>query len=272
MPKVNSNGIQLHYQIHGEGHPLLLIAGVGYGAWFWEKIIPGLADHYQVISFDNRGAGKSAQPEGPYTVSMMAEDTIGLLEELGGEAVYLLGHSLGGFIAQEVVVRRPDLVSKLILASTNYGGTKVIPITPEALEVLTSREGDPVELVRRGIEISAAPGFADKQPDLVRELTDYRFTNPVPPPQYQAQVNAGAGMGALTEKQVEKRMGGIDVPVLILFGAHDRVVPPGNAELMAEQISDAKIKILPEAGHIFPIEDPAGTVQAVHSFLSENGS
>jgi len=270
MPKADTNGIQLHYQIHGQGHPLLLIAGVGYGAWFWEKIIPGLAEHYQVIAFDNRGAGKSDKPEGPYTVSMMAEDTIGLLETLEIKDVYLLGHSLGGFIAQEVVVQQPDLVSKLILASTNFGGTKVIPITPEALEVLTSREGDPVELVQRGIKISTAPGFVEREQNVVKELTDYRFTNPVPPPQYQAQVTAGAGMAALTDEQVEKRMSGIQVPVLILFGAHDRVVPPGNAELMAEKIPDAEIKFLPEAGHIFPIEKPTETIQAVRSFISNS--
>ena len=270
MPKADTNGIQLHYQVHGQGHPLILIAGVGYGAWFWQKIIPGLAEHYRVIAFDNRGAGESDKPGGPYTVSMMAEDTIGLLEALEIKDAYLVGHSLGGFIAQEVVVQRPDLVSQLILASTNYGGTKVIPITPEALEVLTDREGDPVELVQRGIEISAAPGFGDREPEVVKELTDYRFTNPVPPPQYQAQVNAGAGMGGLTAEQVEKRMSGIEVPVLILFGAHDRVVPPGNAELMAEKIPEAKIKILPDAGHIFPLEAPAETVRVIHSFLSSS--
>ena len=269
MPKADTNGIQIHYEIHGEGHPLVLIAGVGYGAWFWRKILPGLAENYQVIIFDNRGAGKSDQPPGPYTVPMMAEDTIGLLDALGLRNAFLMGHSLGGFIAQEVVVQRPDLVNKLILASTNYGGTNVIPITPEALEVLTSREGDPVELVRRGIEISSAPDFTERSPEVVKELTDYRFTNPVPPPQYQAQVTAGAGMAALTEDQIEERMGGIEVPVLILFGAHDRVVPPGNADLMAEKIPEAEIKILAEVGHIFPVEAPAAAVKAIHNFLSK---
>ena len=139
MPKIESNGIEIYYEIHGSGQPLLLITGLGYGLWYWQKLAAELSDHFQVIVFDNRGAGKSSQPEGPYSVPMMAADTAGLMDALELKGVAVLGHSLGGFIAQELVVSRPDLVGKLILASTNHGGMKVIPITPEALEVMTSR-------------------------------------------------------------------------------------------------------------------------------------
>jgi pimeloyl-ACP methyl ester carboxylesterase len=268
MPTVKANDIELAYEIQGSGPSLVLISGVGYGAWFWHKIVPGLAEHYQVITFDNRGAGGSDKPIGPYSVSMMAADTAGLLDALGIEDAFVMGHSLGGFIAQELIVTRPNLVGKLILASTNYGGQQVIPITPEAMEVLTNRQGDPLELVKRGISIACAPGFAEKQLEIVQELVNYRFMNPVPPAQYQAQVAAGAGMAMLTEQQVEQRMAAIQVPTLILFGEFDRVVPPGNADLMAAKIADAQIEIIPATGHIFPIEDPAATVNAIHTFLS----
>jgi pimeloyl-ACP methyl ester carboxylesterase len=247
----------------------VLIAGVGYGSWFWHKIVPGLAEHYQVIVFDNRGAGGSSHSAGPYTVSMLAADTAGLLDALGIKGAYMMGHSLGGFIAQELIVTRPELVGKLILASTNHGGQQVIPITPEAMEVLTNRQGDIMELVKRGIAIACAPGFVEKQLALVQELVNYRFTNPVPPPQYQAQVAAGASMAALTEAQVEQRMRAIQVPTLILFGEFDMVVPSGNADLMAAKIADAQIEIIPATGHIFPIEDPAATVNVIHKFLEQ---
>jgi pimeloyl-ACP methyl ester carboxylesterase len=78
---------------------------------------------------------------------------------------------------------------------------------------------------------------------------------------------AGAGMATLTDEQVAHRMARIRMPVLILFGEHDRVVPPGNAGLMAESVPDARVKMLPEAGHIFPIEAPGATVEAVVEFL-----
>ncbi|MBI5030604.1 MAG: alpha/beta hydrolase [Chloroflexi bacterium] len=267
MPHVNANGINIAYEITGTGHPLVFITGVGYGKWFWHKVIPGLAEKFQVITFDNRGAGDSDKPDGPYTVPMMAADTAGLLDALNIKGAYVMGHSLGGYIAQELIVTRPDLIDKLILASTNFGGTKVIPITPEAMKVLTDRSGDPVELVKRGISIACAPGFSDRQPQVVQELLQYRFTNPVPPAQYAAQVAAGAGTMAYTDEIVDARMKAIQVPTLLLFGEFDNVVPPGNADLMAQKIASARIKIIPNTGHIFPIEDPATTVQAIIEFL-----
>lgn len=267
MPTLQSNGITLAYEINGEGHPLLLISGVGYGGWFWRKIVPGLAARYRVITFDNRGAGGSDKPAGPYSVPMLAADAAGLLEALAVPSAYVLGHSLGGFIAQELAVTRPHLVSKLILASTNHGGMKVMPITPEALKVLTDRSGDPLELIRRGMALAAAPGFAERQPEVVQELIQYRLSNPVPPAQYTAQVMAGAGMSALSEAQVAERLAAISVPTLILFGEADNVVPPGNAALMADKLPNARTALLPNTGHIFAIEDPAETVQVVSEFL-----
>lgn len=261
--KVTVGEIEMAYEVAGEGHPLLLISGVGYGGWFWHKVVPALAEHFQVVTFDNRGAGGTDKPDGPYTTQMMAADTAGLLDGLGIRKAYVLGHSLGGFIAQELALARPDLVEKLILASTTYGGPNVIPITPEALEVLTKRDGDPVELVQRGIQVACAPGFAERHPEIVQELLQYRLTNPVPPAQYQAQVMAGATHNA------ESRIGQIACPVLVLFGEHDKVVPPGNAELLARKLPNARVKILPNVGHVFPVEDPEATVQAILEFLEE---
>ncbi len=261
VQKAQVGDVQIAYEVAGEGHPLVFISGVGYGGWFWHKIVPPLAEHFQVITFDNRGAGESDKPSGPYTTAMMAADTAGLLDALGIRKAFVLGHSLGGFIAQELTLARPDLVERLILASTTYGGPNVIPITPEALEVLTKRDGDPVELVRRGIQVACAPGFAERHPEVVEELIRYRLTNPVPPAQYQAQVMAGATHNA------ESRISQIACPVLVLFGEHDRVVPPGNAQLLAAKLPSAQVKILPGVGHIFPIEDPQATVEALLEFL-----
>lgn len=268
MQTVQANGIEIAYEINGNGNPLVLVSGVGYGAWFWHRLTPLLAADNMAITFDNRGAGGSTKASGPYTVSQMAADTAGLLRALDIHKAHILGHSLGGFIAQEFAIQYPDMVDKLILASTNYGGTKVIPITPEAMEVLTNRQGDPVELVRRGINIACAPGFSEREPDTVKAIIEYRFTNPVPSEQYQAQVMAGAGMAAFTDEQVDQRVGSIQAPTLILFGEHDKVVPPGNAELMQAKIEGSKVEIIPETGHVFPIEDPITTAKIIRKFLA----
>lgn len=261
MPTLQSNGITLAYEVHGAGQPLVLITGVGYGGWYWRRLVPELAKHFQVITFDNRGAGGSDKPEGPYTTRMMADDTIGLLDGLGLKSACLFGHSLGGFIAQEVALARPDLVSKLILASTTHGGLNVVPISPEALKVLMDRSGDPAELFKRGVAVSTGAGFAERYPDIIEELWAYRMSNPVPPAQYSAQVMAGA------QHNAEARIGDIKCPTLIVFGAEDKVVPPANANLIAAKIEGAQVKLLPGLGHHFPVEDSELTVKVILEFL-----
>src|SRR5512141_1974739 len=103
MPTLQAHGIQIGYETPGSGHPLLLISGVGYSRWFWNKVVPGLSKHFTVITFDNRGAGESTKSDGPYTVPIMAADTAALLDTLRIPSAYVMGHSLGGYIAQELV-------------------------------------------------------------------------------------------------------------------------------------------------------------------------
>lgn len=262
------NGITLACETRGDGPPLVLIAGVGYGAWFWHKIVPALSARFRVITFDNRGAGASDKPPGPYTIAEMADDTAGLLDALRIERASILGHSLGGFIAQDLAARRPDLLSRLILAGTSHGGPSAIPIPEEAVSILLQREGNPFDLFRRGVAVATAPGFLERRPDAVKELLRYRATGPVPPAAYQAQVAAGAAMGLLSDADVTARLSAIRVPTLILFGEHDRVVPTGNAALLARKLPDARITILPGTGHLFPLEDPDATAAAIASFAA----
>ena len=261
MPTLESNGIQMAYELRGDGPPLALISGVGYGGWFWNRLLPRLTPRFSVLTFDNRGAGGSDKPDGPYTTGQLAADTLGLLDALGLGTVFLFGHSLGGFIAQEVALARPGIVRRLILAATTSGGPNVAPISPEALSILMNRGGDPETLVMRGLALATAPGFAQRQPDLAQELLAYRLTGPVPGAQYAAQVMAGA------QHNAESRLAQIACPTLVLFGAEDKVVPPANAELLAGKIGGARVTILPGLGHLFPIEDPALTAEAVVEFL-----
>lgn len=262
MPTVESNGIKIYYEISGTGEPLLLISGLGYCLWQWHKMIPLLAEHFQVIAFDNRGAGQTDKPDGPYTVQMLGADTAGLLDALGLDGVTVMGHSMGGFVAQELTLTRPDLVGRLVLASTNFGGPNHIPITQEAMTVIMDRSGDPLEIIRRGIAVACAPGFMAAQPDVVQELIDYRLTNPVPPAAYQAQTAVGLGLLS-AEAAFEQRLQDVTVPVLILFGEHDKVVPPGNADLLARALPNSSVTILPGAGHMFPVEVPEAATAAI---------
>lgn len=269
MPIVQANGIILSYEVRGRGQPLLLIAGLGYDRWMWHKMVPGLAERFQVITFDNRGVGGSDKSAGPYNAQMLADDTVALLTALGIERAAVMGHSMGGFVAQALVLGRPERVSRLILSATNFGGPRHIPITAEAMAVLTDVSGDPLARLKRGILISCAPGFAESQPEVVAEWLAYRAQNPIEPAAYQAQLAVGLGLLSETAS-FESRLKQVAVPTLILFGEHDNVVPPGNAELLAREIADSTVCILPDAGHFYPLEQPAAAVAAVSDFLSEN--
>ena len=181
MPKAQSNGIELYYEIHGAGQPLVLISGLGYPLWQWHKMVPFLAKHFQVITFDNRGVGQSDKPAGPYTAQMLAADTAGLLDALGIEKAIIAGHSMGGFVAQAMALDFPQKVAKLILCSTNFGGPHHVPVTPEAMKVLTDVTSDALTRFKNGLAVSTAPGWSEKNPEMIEEWIQWRVANPIDP-------------------------------------------------------------------------------------------
>ncbi len=112
MPVTTANGLDLYYELHGQGDPLVLIAGFTCDHTFWEGILGKLAKQFQVLIFDNRGAGRSSCPDLPYTVDDMALDAIALIESLQLKKPHLLGHSLGGCVAQAIAYKKFE-ISKL---------------------------------------------------------------------------------------------------------------------------------------------------------------
>ena len=266
MPKIESNGIELYYETYGgTGKPLVLISGLGYSLWQWHKMVPFLAEYFQVITFDNRGVGQSDKPAGPYNAQMLAADTAGLLDALGIEKAIIMGHSMGGFIAQAMALDFPPKVEKLILCSTNFGGPHSIPVTPEAMKVLSDVTSDALTRFKNGLVVSTAPGWAEKNPRVIDEWVKWRVANPIEPAPYQAQLAIGLSLIA-ESAAFETRLPRLNIPTLILFGAHDKVVPPENASLLSKQIANSKVIIFPDAGHFFPIEIPEAASQAVIEF------
>jgi pimeloyl-ACP methyl ester carboxylesterase len=267
MPKINSNGIGLNYEIHGAGKPLVLISGIGYPLWQWHRMVPHLAKRFQVITYDNRGVGESDRPAGPYSAQMLAADTAGLLQALGLEKAVVMGHSMGGFIAQALALDFPEVVEKLVLASTNFGGPHHVPVTQEAMTVLMDLTSDPLTRFKNGLGISTAPGWADKDPEMIERWVAWRVANPIDPTAYNAQLAIGLGLIPETAA-FENQLPRIQAPTLILSGAHDKVVPPQNASLLAEKIPGSKVVIFPDAGHFFPIEIPEAASKAVIEFAA----
>lgn len=267
MPTLTTNQITLEYDITGSGPALVLIAGLGYDRWMWRRMVPGLAAHFQVITYDNRGVGGSSVPPGPYTAQLMADDLAGLLDGLGVAQTAVMGHSMGGYIAQAFALAYPQRVSRLILSATNFGGPHHIPVTQEALAILMDTASDAATRARNGILVSCAPGFAEREPEFVEEWLARRAAHPITPAGYQAQMGVGLGLMS-AEACFEHKLAAITVPTLILTGDQDKVVPPANVPLLAAQIPGSQTAVIANAGHFFPFEQPDTAVQLITEFLT----
>ena len=125
MPYAEVNGINIYYETHGEGYPVVLISGLGSQGQSWDTQVPIYSKHYKVVVFDNRGAGKTDKPSSPYSTEQMADDTASLMEALLIERAHVVGKSMGGMIAQWLAIKYPQKVSKLVMGCSSASRDKV---------------------------------------------------------------------------------------------------------------------------------------------------
>jgi pimeloyl-ACP methyl ester carboxylesterase len=248
------------YDVDGSGEALLMIQGLGYGRTGWGPAPSRLARRFEVVTFDNRGFGDGEVTPGPYTTAQLAGDALALLDALEIERAHVLGISLGGMIAQELVLSAPERASKLVLCSTTAGGPRAVPM-PEKTVALMGRQADldPQEALRLFVENALSP---DPPPALVDEIVAYRTANPPNGAGWYAQAAAGATHDAFD------RLGEIGVPTLVVHGTADNVVDAGNAPILAEAIPSARLELLDGAGHLLPWERPDEFVALVEEFLA----
>lgn len=264
MPKTNVNDIQMHYEIQGEGEPLLLIAGIGQDHQTWGLMAPQLKTHVQLILPDNRGVGQTDMPDMTYTVELMASDFLALLDTLKIPSAHVAGHSLGAAIAFEMGRGDPERVRKVVMMSGLYPGPQVAMPSPEAMELLTDRSGDPEDLVKRGTRLATAPGFEQRQPALFNMLVQAGLSRTQPPKIYERQSAAG-GLYVQSDHAAE----GFEPPLLLIYGEHDQVAPPENGKRIQSAITEAEMILVPDAGHFLHIEQPGVVADAILDFLED---
>src|SRR6185503_8270987 len=131
--RVLAGALSLHVEQGGSGPPLVLIAGLGYASWCWLELRAELSHDASITAFDNRGTGRSDKPAGPYSIEMLADDVAALMRFLKLDTAHVLGHSMGGYIAQTFALRHPERLRSLILVGTGPGGPGAEPI-PEATQ------------------------------------------------------------------------------------------------------------------------------------------
>jgi pimeloyl-ACP methyl ester carboxylesterase len=256
--------VRIAWERHGSGEPLLLIHGLGYARWGWEPVLPGLAERFDVILFDNRGIGESDAPPGPYTAGEMADDAIQVLDGAGVERAHVVGTSLGGMVAQELALGHPDRVGRLVLACTTPGGPKAHPMPQRTVALMAEAATlEPALALRRFVENALAPATVTGHPELVDRIMAHRLATAQQPAAWAAQAAAGATFDAFD------RLGALAAPALVQHGDEDVVVDPRNADLLVELLPNAHLERLPGTGHLFFWEAPERFVSSVSAFLED---
>jgi pimeloyl-ACP methyl ester carboxylesterase len=252
----------IDYDIHGEGPPLVLINGLGFGRWGFFKQIPAFSRHFRTITFDVRGERHLRGG-----VSDLASELAALIEHLEIGPAHVLGTSLGGFVAQELALKRPELIDRLILVCTSYGLGGPETMSPWAMKDMIGVPSVTVEgAVRRGLEAATSEEYRNERPEEFEQIVGWRLADSSSLSAYYEQIRAGARF------DLSKDVGSITSPTLVLHGSQDSYVPPANAKALASAIPEAKLSMLDNAGHLVFIEKFSDVNRDVVKFLKAPGN
>jgi pimeloyl-ACP methyl ester carboxylesterase len=252
--------VRIHYECQGSGPVLLLLHGIGSNSRAFRHQLTELSDAWTVVAWDAPGYGRSDDPSEPFTLADLADQAVGLLDELEVEQAHVLGVSMGGVIAQLVYHRHSLRVRSLILADTNTGGGGLPE--PERSARVQGRLEALERLGPRGMAEARAPVLLrpDAPADLLADVTDIMAE--VRPAGYRAAAIA------LGQTDVSSLLSRINVPTLVIHGAQDRVVPVETGRMLANSIAGARLVVIPEAGHVANQEQPELFNAAVRQFLA----
>ncbi|MGH7840905.1 MAG: alpha/beta fold hydrolase [Candidatus Binataceae bacterium] len=264
MPHATVNGLSLYYEIQGAGDPLLLAMGLGASSASWDpELIAELGRSFRVITYDNRGTGRSDKPDMPYSLELFAGDAVALIDALGCDRAHLFGPSMGGMIAQEFALRHGPRLQTLTLGCTTFGGKHATPPPAESIQLLTApRHGaSEEEIIRRGWPLAYSSAFIRDHRDYLEATIPRLLTNPTPVFAYKRHLDASYGL------KTYNRLPEIRTPTLVITGSEDVLIPAHNSEILAERIPGARLHIIPNVGHAFFNEAPAEFLKVFVPFL-----
>lgn len=245
MPIANVNGINIYFEVHGVGEPLLMIQGLGFeiSSMVTEpgrsRYLDKFAAGYRVIVYDCRGVGRTDKPDVPYTIEMMADDAVGLMDALGISKAHIMGTSMGSQTAQIIAAKYPERVISLILV---VGFSRALPV---------------MRFI--GIAATMIPGVKEKMTGWV-----YEQRYPPTPASFKRMT------GAANRCDTRPLLGRIKCPVLIVSGKNDKIIPMKITRELVGGILKSKL-VLVDGDHLFSATNPDLLITPALSFLSETG-
>lgn len=261
MPYVPTRDIITYYEEAGSGEPLVLIRGLGSDLQAWALQVPALAKHFRVITYDNRGAGRTSAPDKPYSIAGLADDLAALLDDLKIAKASVLGYSMGGMIAQEFALKFPNRLEKLILLGTSAsldGYSKVVIQNFINIRRSNMSREQVVRTQAPFIYSSALLGDTDRYERAIQATVDNLYSQQDHAFIRQAQ--------AILAWDAASRAGGIKASTLVVTNKEDALVPPRNGEALSKLISGSKLVSL-DGGHAGVIEYPNEHNAAFLEFL-----
>lgn len=263
MPFFSHNDVTLYYEVHGSGPPLVLLAGLASDSQSWLPLLPLLSEHYTVVVLDNRGVGRSTQ-ECSISIPLMVDDTMALIRHLELKKVSLLGHSMGGMVALECALRYPEIVQCLMLAATTARNSNRNNLLFTDWAIAYAAGSNPAAWFRTVFAWIFTERFFDNQP-LVDAAVQYLLAYPWPQSAgaFRRQTEAIATFDATA------LLASVAVPVLVLAGQQDILMPLSAAEQLAEHIPGARLVVVEHAAHSIHTEQPELFFAEIDRYLKD---
>ena len=263
MPVARVGDIDIRYELGGSGQRLLYISGTGADLRMKPGVFDGpLPDRFEVLAFDQRGMGRTSKPDGPYSMAGYGDDAAGLMEALGWEDALVIGVSFGGMVAQELVLRHPGRVRKLVLACTSPGGAGGASFPFHEIQHLSgetrARRLIPILDLRHNDTWAAA------HPRDYAQMLALGAQDPFADEPGHAE-GARRQLEARAKHDTWERLDQIACPVLIAAGRFDGIARPETQQNLAARIPGAQLQFF-DGGHMFMLQDPAAA-PAIMAFL-----
>lgn len=261
MANIQINDANFYYELHGQGHPLVLISGYASDHTSWLPLLDKLSKHFQVLIFDNRGVGQTRDANIALSAELMAQDVVMLCDQLGLHQPHIIGRSMGGMIAQTLAIRFPDKLNKLVLLNT--AAEIRLPTLFAFQNSLEMRKNNvPLSLL---IDNVMPWLFGEKflQNKKNVELVKQAITNNLYPQSIEDQTRQ---LEALKSFAVKNQLKDIKAETLVIYGDEDIIVLPSDSKYLANHITDAKLIGL-QGGHGLPSEDTQALLKTLIDYL-----
>lgn len=262
---VESKGAKIFYHERGSGEPLVMIMGFGADGKVWEKHVSIYEKYFRCILLDNRGIGLSDQPLGPYSTSMMADDTIAVMDHAGVLKAMIIGISMGGAIAQEIAINYPLRVKSLLLVSTWARFNNYTKSVYENLKYIRNAVDKKhfMELLQLWL---FAPPFYENNIGALKKDAEDAGENAKP----QSRNGFEGQLDACIHHNSFERLNQINVPTLITVGMMDILAPPEFSQELHQFISKSQLSLYPQCGHVHHWEELERFNKETLEFLLSN--